>query len=354
MSNDKRGRKVNVTKGKQGFQETEKSAPVGANLSDMASTRITDLTQFRENAEAELAFDAQFIADHETVVAMLRTKQAMYDNQYSEITVGLYEWDHNQITANPSSVTDRKTGEVIPLPDHPFDSKVSGPVGNAWSQRGLEALIAEHPDGEVKISIPVEPYYQDHVGVELTKVEKTLAEAHNRADFLEREIIKADHAIMSERLNDSGLPGAKLDVIYGPSTPGGNDHRFAVGYVSTIDEDWPEGGADEGLYDPETMTESEYNEVTERIETLANETYSQTALRAIAKGRGDEFASTVGRGDADAYTEGQYLSYSDLAEQTKNPNRIVEKCATCGDSIDLPNKGLGRANAAAWRTRHQH
>lgn len=29
-------------------------------------------------------------------------------------------------------------------------------------------------------------------------------------------------------------------------------------------------------------------------------------------------------------------------------------CATCGDSMRVPNKGLGRANLAAWKSRHQH
>lgn len=35
-------------------------------------------------------------------------------------------------------------------------------------------------------------------------------------------------------------------------------------------------------------------------------------------------------------------------------DRIVETCPVCKDGIDVPNKGLGRAVAAAWRTRHQH
>lgn len=33
--------------------------------------------------------------------------------------------------------------------------------------------------------------------------------------------------------------------------------------------------------------------------------------------------------------------------------RIVLRCATCEEGVDVPDKGLGRATAAAWRTRHQ-
>lgn len=33
---------------------------------------------------------------------------------------------------------------------------------------------------------------------------------------------------------------------------------------------------------------------------------------------------------------------------------IVGKCHACGDRIQAPNKGLGRAVVATWRTRHQH
>ena len=33
--------------------------------------------------------------------------------------------------------------------------------------------------------------------------------------------------------------------------------------------------------------------------------------------------------------------------------RIALTCHTCGEGIDIPNKGLGRAIAAAWSTRHQ-
>lgn len=33
--------------------------------------------------------------------------------------------------------------------------------------------------------------------------------------------------------------------------------------------------------------------------------------------------------------------------------RIVWACATCGAGIDAPDKGIGRAMIAAWRTQHQ-
>jgi len=33
---------------------------------------------------------------------------------------------------------------------------------------------------------------------------------------------------------------------------------------------------------------------------------------------------------------------------------VKETCGVCGDSIEAPDKGLGRAMVAAWRTRHQH
>jgi hypothetical protein len=32
---------------------------------------------------------------------------------------------------------------------------------------------------------------------------------------------------------------------------------------------------------------------------------------------------------------------------------IHEQCTVCAAVIEVPNKGLGRATLAAWRTRHQ-
>jgi len=34
-------------------------------------------------------------------------------------------------------------------------------------------------------------------------------------------------------------------------------------------------------------------------------------------------------------------------------DRLTARCVTCGEGVDLPNKGLGRAMLAAWRTQHQ-
>ena len=33
---------------------------------------------------------------------------------------------------------------------------------------------------------------------------------------------------------------------------------------------------------------------------------------------------------------------------------IKATCNVCGQSTTAPNKGLGRAKVAAWKTRHQH
>lgn len=33
---------------------------------------------------------------------------------------------------------------------------------------------------------------------------------------------------------------------------------------------------------------------------------------------------------------------------------IVARCGVCGVTYVAPNKGLGRANVAAFETRHQH
>ena len=33
---------------------------------------------------------------------------------------------------------------------------------------------------------------------------------------------------------------------------------------------------------------------------------------------------------------------------------LSEACDVCKESVTVPNKGLGRAVLAAWRTRHQH
>ena len=32
---------------------------------------------------------------------------------------------------------------------------------------------------------------------------------------------------------------------------------------------------------------------------------------------------------------------------------ITVSCHTCGETTSWPDKGLGRANASAWETRHQ-
>lgn len=34
-------------------------------------------------------------------------------------------------------------------------------------------------------------------------------------------------------------------------------------------------------------------------------------------------------------------------------DRLIARCLTCHESVDLPNKGMGRAMLAAWRTEHQ-
>lgn len=44
------------------------------------------------------------------------------------------------------------------------------------------------------------------------------------------------------------------------------------------------------------------------------------------------------------------------AEPTKDEStesRIILSCGGCTAAINIPNKGLGRAVAAAWRTRHE-
>ena len=38
--------------------------------------------------------------------------------------------------------------------------------------------------------------------------------------------------------------------------------------------------------------------------------------------------------------------------ETTTPDRIVAQCV-CGESVDMPNKGLGRAMVAAFKSRHQ-
>ena len=43
----------------------------------------------------------------------------------------------------------------------------------------------------------------------------------------------------------------------------------------------------------------------------------------------------------------------DEAMATTNET-ITETCRVCGETESVPNKGLGRAKIAAWRTRHRH
>lgn len=38
----------------------------------------------------------------------------------------------------------------------------------------------------------------------------------------------------------------------------------------------------------------------------------------------------------------------------QSPTQLRGTCGVCDEQCDVPNKGLGRATLAAWRTRHQH
>ncbi len=42
-----------------------------------------------------------------------------------------------------------------------------------------------------------------------------------------------------------------------------------------------------------------------------------------------------------------------VTEARKN-GKITAKCTRCGKSKTVPDKGIGRANLAAWKTQHQH
>ena len=50
-------------------------------------------------------------------------------------------------------------------------------------------------------------------------------------------------------------------------------------------------------------------------------------------------------------SEGRSRSWVD---RTDGPTTIDLICDFCGDAALYPNKGLGRATAAAWVTQHQH
>ena len=41
-------------------------------------------------------------------------------------------------------------------------------------------------------------------------------------------------------------------------------------------------------------------------------------------------------------------------EVTVTGSRIEAYCHVCEEGVDAPNKGLGRAVIAAWKSRHQH
>lgn len=43
-----------------------------------------------------------------------------------------------------------------------------------------------------------------------------------------------------------------------------------------------------------------------------------------------------------------------MVTETRQDGQIYLKCLGCGAAGSYPDKGLGRAAAAAWKTRHQH
>ena len=45
---------------------------------------------------------------------------------------------------------------------------------------------------------------------------------------------------------------------------------------------------------------------------------------------------------------------SNQITETKTPSGIKAVCDICHKKIAVPNKGLGRAKLATWRTQHQH
>lgn len=49
-------------------------------------------------------------------------------------------------------------------------------------------------------------------------------------------------------------------------------------------------------------------------------------------------------------------TYPDNIVQTlsKDKTRIKATCQNCKEKKSVPNKGLGRASLAAWKTNHQH
>lgn len=279
-------------KGNKRFAESQRhEATVDADLSDMVANREVDLIAFRDATEQELALDAHFIADTEKIVSLIDARSIVAEYGIQRVTYDIYEWENNHLTNNPTSIID-KDGNTVLLAEHPLDGKLAAALDNASSQRGLEVLSAKNEGRSIHLDMADAP----HVSV-LTRerhvAARELAEARRRADFLECEVVKADRAVLAKRLNDSGLPGAKVtvdDVGWNYKRP-----RFEVTFASTIDEDWPEGS------NPETMGEDEYNDIVERITVAANNTYSQTTLRAICKGRGGEFANSVARSDFDEW-----------------------------------------------------
>lgn len=50
----------------------------------------------------------------------------------------------------------------------------------------------------------------------------------------------------------------------------------------------------------------------------------------------------------------EHKAENDHISVVTTPHTLDGYCATCGDSFRVPNKGLGRASLAAWKTRHQH
>lgn len=40
--------------------------------------------------------------------------------------------------------------------------------------------------------------------------------------------------------------------------------------------------------------------------------------------------------------------------RTATDGQVTASCDVCGKTCTMPDKGIGRANLAAWETRHQH
>ena len=270
-------------------------ATVDAVRAMMSANREAELTRFRENTERELAVEAKITAAAESTLSLIEARLIVAEDGIQRVTYDIHEFDNNHLSNNPTSIID-KDGNTVSLAETALDGKLAAALDNMSSQRGLEVMFADNQGRSIHLDMKDAPH-RSVLTRELHIAARELKEVQRRADFLENEIVSADRALLAKRLSEAGLPGAKFHVIYEGSVE--NKNGFKVDSVKLR--------LFEKGYDPKIMNNDEYDDVLERIAVIANNTYSQTSLRAICKGRGGDISDEVAHSDFNEWKPADYI-----------------------------------------------